>query len=77
MAITTLTSQEFDEDARRARKAAESGPVFITIRGQPTYVLLGIDEYRHLVGQRGKIAVLLTTPGAEDVELDIPDFRMK
>lgn len=47
------------------------------IRGQPTYVLLGIDEYRHLVGQRGKIAVLLTTPGAEDVELDIPDFRMK
>lgn len=47
------------------------------IRGQPTYVLLSIDEYRHLVGQRGKIAVLLTTPGAEDVELDIPDFRMK
>ena len=44
MIITTLTSREFNQDTARAKKAAEKGPVFITDHGQPTHVLLGIDE---------------------------------
>lgn len=77
MIITTLTSREFNQDTARAKKAAEKGPVFITDRDQPTHVLLDIDEYRRLLGKHGKIADLLAMPGAEAVELDIPDFRTK
>ena len=77
MTITTLSSRELNQDVSRAKKATRSGPVFITDRGRPAHVLLGIDEYRRLAGGRRKIADLLAMPGAENVELDIPDFRMK
>ena len=42
MSITTLTSREFNQDHGRAKKAAQKGPVFITDRGTPAFVLLSI-----------------------------------
>ena len=56
MPITTLSSREFNQDTSRAKKAAAEGPVFITDRGKPAHVLLSIDDYRKLTGQRGNIA---------------------
>ncbi len=50
MGITSLTSCEFNQDAARAKKAALTGPVFITDRGWPVHVLLSIDEYHWLTG---------------------------
>lgn len=35
MTATTMTSREFNQDTSRAKRAAESGPVFITDRGPP------------------------------------------
>ena len=32
MAITTLSSRQFNQDASKAKKAAKQGPVFITDR---------------------------------------------
>jgi prevent-host-death family protein len=72
MPITTLSSREFNQDTSRAKKAAAEGPVFITDRGKPAHVLLSIDDYRKLAGQRGNIADLLAMPDLADVELDIP-----
>jgi prevent-host-death family protein len=72
MPITTLSSREFNQDTSRAKKAAAEGPVFITDRGRPAHVLLSIDDYRRLAGQRRNIADLLAMPGLADVELDIP-----
>ncbi|MEB3331011.1 MAG: type II toxin-antitoxin system prevent-host-death family antitoxin [Synechococcaceae cyanobacterium] len=54
-----------------AKRAANQGPVFITDRGRPAHVLLSIEEYRRLLGDRGRIAELLAFPGAEDVELPL------
>ena len=71
MTITTLTSREFNQDTGKAKKAAMKGPVFITDRGRPAHVLLSIEEYRRLVGSES-IAELLSMPGAEDVELELP-----
>lgn len=51
MGITSLTSREFNQDAARAKRAALSGPVFITDRGRPAHVLLSIEEYQRLTGQ--------------------------
>ncbi|MGD9881180.1 MAG: type II toxin-antitoxin system Phd/YefM family antitoxin [Reyranella sp.] len=69
------TSCEFNHDFGRARKAAERGPVFITDRGKPAYVLLTIEDYRRLSGGRPKIADLLAMPGLEDADLPVPERR--
>ena len=75
MSITTLSSREFNQDASKAKKAARSGPVFITDRGRPAHVLLTYDEYKRIAGARTKIADLLAMPGIENAELDIPKLR--
>jgi prevent-host-death family protein len=70
--ITTLSSREFNQDTSRAKKAATDGPVFITDRGRPAHVLLSIEEYQRITGQRRNIADLLAMPGLADIELEIP-----
>lgn len=70
MTITTLTSREFNQDASRAKKAARSGPVFITDRGRPAHVLLTIEEYQQITGNRASIVELLAMPGAADIDFE-------
>ena len=53
-ATTTFTSREFNRDVSAAKRAAANGPVIVTDRGQPAYVLLGIDDYRRLDGERDR-----------------------
>ena len=65
MPITTLSSREFNQDASRAKKAAANGPVFITDRGQPRHVLLSIEDYRRLTGDRRCAALHVPDPRAE------------
>ncbi|MDP1699215.1 MAG: type II toxin-antitoxin system Phd/YefM family antitoxin [Xanthomonadaceae bacterium] len=72
MTITTLSSRQFNQDASRAKKAAQTGPVIITDRGRPAHVLLTFEEYQRLSGGRTKIADLLAMPGAESLDMDIP-----
>jgi prevent-host-death family protein len=72
MTITTLSSREFNQDTSRAKKAASDGPVFITDRGKPAHVLLSIEEYQRITGNRRNIADLLAMPGLADIELEIP-----
>lgn len=75
MAITTLSSRQFNQDTSQAKKAAMAGPVIITDRGRPAHVLLTFDEYKKITGGRAKIADLLAMPGIEDIEFDIPQLR--
>jgi prevent-host-death family protein len=72
MAITTLSSREFNQDTSRAKKAASKGPVFITDRGKPAHVLLSIEEYQRISGQRRNIVETLSMPGLADLEFDPP-----
>lgn len=50
MSITTVSARDFARDLARAKRAAESGPVIVTDRGQPAYALLKIADYRRLTG---------------------------
>jgi prevent-host-death family protein len=79
VAITTMTSREFNQDASKAKRAANDGPVFVTDRGRPAHVLLTIEEYRRLVGREGSIGELLAMPGAEDIDLPLvkSEFTLK
>jgi prevent-host-death family protein len=72
MTVTTLSSREFNQDVSRAKRAADKGPVIITDRGEPAYVLLRHDEYRRLAGGGPTIRALLDQPGLEDIEFEPP-----
>ncbi len=72
MAITTLSSREFNQDTGGAKKSARRGPVFITDRGRPAHVLLSIEEYRKITGKRQSIVDLLAMPDADLVEFEPP-----
>jgi hypothetical protein len=72
MAITTITSREFNHDRGGAKKAAQKGPVFITDQGKLSLVLMTAEEYRRLTGGQKNLAELLYMPGVEDVEFEIP-----
>jgi hypothetical protein len=74
MPITTLSSREFNHDAGRAKKAALSGPVFITDRGRPRHVLLSIEDYLQLTSCQSSIIDLLAMP--EDVDIDFEPARL-
>ena len=72
MTITTLSSREFNQDASRAKKAAQKGPVFITDRGRPAHVLLSIEEYQKIKGNGKSIVELLAMPEAAEIEFEPP-----
>jgi prevent-host-death family protein len=74
MAITTtLSSREFNQDTGRAKKAAKRGPVIITDRDKPTHVLLSIEEYRKLSGEKKRsILEALAMPEAAEIDFDPP-----
>lgn len=72
MAITTLSSREFNQDTSRAKKAARKGPVFITDRGRPAHVLLSIEEYQKITAKRKNLAEALAMPNADHVEFEPP-----
>ena len=76
MAITTLSSREFNQDTSRAKKASSKGPVFITDRGKPAHVLLSIEEYQRLSGQRRNIVEALAMPGLAGIEFDPPKVQI-
>jgi prevent-host-death family protein len=68
----TITSRDFNQDVSRAKRAADDGPVIVTDRGGPAYVLLRYDAYRKLTGKRQNILEMLRQPGVEDIEFDPP-----
>lgn len=72
MTITTLSSREFNQDASRAKKAAQSGPVFITDRGRPAHVLLTIEEYQRVTRSRESIVDLLAMPDVAEIDFEPP-----
>jgi len=70
VAITTLSSREFNRDTSRAKKAARKGPVFITNRGRPAHVLLSIEEYQKITKKHENILDMLAMPGVGDIDFE-------
>lgn len=75
MAITKLSSREFNQDTGRAKRAAKKGPVFITDRGRPSHVLLTAAEYERITNGQKSIAELLAMPEAAAIEFEPPRLR--
>ncbi len=75
MPITTITSRHFNQDVGHAKRAAGKGPVFITDRGRPSHVLLSVEQYRKMLGNKPDILELLAMPEAADVAFDPPKLQ--
>jgi prevent-host-death family protein len=72
MAITKLSSREFNQNTSRAKRAAKKGPVFITDRGRPSHVLLTAEEYERITSGQKSIADLLAMSEAAEVDFEPP-----
>jgi prevent-host-death family protein len=68
MAITTLSSREFNQDSGKAKRAARKGPVFITDRGRPSHVLLSIKDYQRITNKGKSILDLLAMPEMTEID---------
>ncbi|MBB4617107.1 type II toxin-antitoxin system Phd/YefM family antitoxin [Sphingomonas abaci] len=58
-----LSSRAFNQDVSLAKRLARLEPVFITDRGRPTHVLIGIEAFRQMAGQGDSIVDLLAAEG--------------
>ena len=70
-----VSSREFNQGTGAAKRAAKSGPVFITDRGQPAFVLMTIESYRALTGNRPTLADLIGMKDGGDIEFDPPRLK--
>lgn len=77
MAITTVTSREFNQDVSKIKRASLKGPVFITDRGYPAHVLLSIHDYEELTKTKENIVDLLAMPDVADMDFEVPKLNKK
>jgi prevent-host-death family protein len=70
MAVLTYSSREFTRNIGAAKRAAAQGPVFITDRGRPAFVLLKIEDYDQLTGKQevSLLALMDAIPGGVGIE---------
>ncbi len=69
----TMSSREANQSFGKAQRAADEGPVTITNRGRPAYVLLRHDEYERLAGPPKSIVDMLSQDEPEaDFDFDPP-----
>ena len=69
-----ITSSRLSQAAGEAKRAARDGPVFITERGRPRFVLLTGEAYELLAGRRTTLAEALGMHG-EYVEFEPAQIR--
>jgi len=72
MQISTFSSREFNQHVAAAKKAASADNlVYILDRGKPAHVLMSIDKFRELSGQKQNILEMLAMPEATGIDVEI------
>jgi len=66
----TFSSREFNQDVGKAKRAADQGPVTITDRGNPAYVLMTHNDYLQLLRRRPSVVDLLNHEESKDLEFE-------
>ena len=65
--MTTVSAREFNQDVSGAKRAADKGPMVITDRGEPAYVLLSIADYEQMRDRRSLLDALQMN---DDIEFE-------
>ncbi len=77
MAVTIVSSREFNQDTGGAKQAALSGPVFITDRGHLSHVFLTFADYQQLTDSRTMVDLLSMPTDSGDIDFEpapVKDF---
>lgn len=69
-----MSAREFNQDVSAAKREAARGPVTITDRGEPAFVLLSIEEYRRM-GEGGTDLVDRLSMD-DDIDVDFEPLGM-
>jgi hypothetical protein len=69
---TIISSREFNQDIRGARKAADKGPIIITDRRRPAHVLLRFEDYQKLLVAGPSLLEVLAQKELGDFAFDPP-----
>lgn len=72
--MSTMSAREFNRDVSAAKRAADDGPVVITDRGEPAYVLLSIKSYRELHDDDQDVVARLTMD--DDIDFEPPAIEL-
>lgn len=70
MTVKIFSSREFNQDVSKIKKASLHGPVFITDRGKPSFVLLAMRDYEKLTRSHDSMADLLAMPEADEIPFE-------
>ncbi len=73
--MTTMSAREFNQDVSAAKREARRGPVVITDRGQPAFVLLSIEEYQRLNAHGDDLVDRLSMD--EDFDVDFEPLQLE
>lgn len=69
----TISSREFNQDLAKAKRAAKQGPLIITDRGKPAYVLMNYEDYALLTRSKKSLVDVLADDRPEaDFDFEFP-----
>lgn len=72
MRISNFSSREFNRRVAAAKKAASGDDiVYILDRGKPAHVLMSIEKFKGLTGQKLNILQMLAMPEAADIDFEV------
>lgn len=74
-AMTTITARQFSRDVSTATREANRGPVVITDRGEPAYVLVSIGDDRR-IGATGSALVDCLSMD-DDIDIEVEPARIE
>ncbi|WIY84293.1 type II toxin-antitoxin system prevent-host-death family antitoxin [Propionimicrobium sp. PCR01-08-3] len=69
-----MSAREFSRDVSAAKREAHHGPVTITDRGKPAFVLLTIEDYRRL-GETGE-DMLKRLSMEDDIDVEFEPLQL-
>lgn len=65
VASRIYSSRDFNQDVAGAKRAAREGPVIVTDRGEPAFVLMTHADYTAMAGKRKTLLDVCADPNPE------------
>lgn len=72
--MVTVTAAQFNQNPSQAKRAAGDGPVVITERSRPAFVLMSYAEYERLSGVPADLSTWLQAD--DDIDFEIPEVGL-
>jgi len=74
--VTSLSGRDFNRDIGGAKSLADRGPVIVTDRGEPAYVLMSYETFRRLAGGGRSVADVTDDPAGYGIDFEPPRLSL-